>query len=202
MAMFPLGSALVPFQPLPLHVFEPRYRALVHDVLAGTRSFGVVLIERGSEVGGGDVRFDLGCTAHIARAEETDDGRWGLLCQGRHRIRVLEWLPDDPYPLADVEVLGDGAWTADAAIAMEGAVAALRRVVDLALQLGGSVDPELFDLTGEPMTDHWLVVGRAPVGDLDRLALLGAETPERRLDLLTTQLGDVEAVLASRLSGG
>ena len=46
--MFPLGTVLVPSAGLPLHVFEPRYRAMVHDCLAGEREFGVVLIERGS----------------------------------------------------------------------------------------------------------------------------------------------------------
>ena len=54
--MFPLGTVLLPGAVLPLHVFEPRYRQLVQDCLAGEPEFGVVLIERGSEVGGGDQR--------------------------------------------------------------------------------------------------------------------------------------------------
>ena len=55
--MFPLGTVLFPYAVLPLHVFEPRYRALTEHCLAGDGCFGVVLIERGSEVGGGDTRF-------------------------------------------------------------------------------------------------------------------------------------------------
>ena len=56
--MFPLGTVLFPTLILPLHVFEPRYRALVENCLAAPQpEFGVVLIERGSEVGGDDVRF-------------------------------------------------------------------------------------------------------------------------------------------------
>ena len=202
MPMFPLGSVLLPHQPLSLHVFEPRYRALVRRCLAGDKTFGVVLIERGHEVGGGDVRFDVGCTAHIAHAEESSDGRWGLICAGAERIRVVEWLPDDPHPLADVEIVDTGTWTADAAIAMEQAIAAFQRVIELAVRAGGTVDPELLDLPGPAIVDHWLLAGRAPVGELDRLALLAAESPERRLDLLTTQLHDLETVLASRLDGG
>jgi uncharacterized protein len=200
--MFPLGSVLVPFQPLSLHVFEPRYRALVHTCLAGDRTFGVVLIERGSEVGGGDVRFEVGCTAQIVRAEETPDGRWGLVCVGADPIRVVEWLPDDPHPVADVEIVPVGDWTADAGIAMEQALGAFERIVALTTRLGGHVDPDVLALPGPPIVDHWVLTGRAPVGDLDRLALLAAETPERRLDLLTGQLADIEAVLASRLDGG
>ena len=98
--MFPLGTVLLPGEGLPLHVFEPRYRALVLDCLAaddGPR-FGVVLIARGHEVGGGDERHDLGVMARIVRHEMTPDGRFGLFCVGGERIRVVEWLADDPVP--------------------------------------------------------------------------------------------------------
>ena len=63
MPMFPLGTVLFPHALLPLHVFEPRYRVMTERVLKATREFGVVLIERGSEVGGGDTRFDVGTVA-------------------------------------------------------------------------------------------------------------------------------------------
>ena len=200
--MFPLGSVLFPHMPLPLHVFEPRYRALVHDCLAGDRTFGVVLIERGHEVGGGDVRFGTGCTARIAEAEQTPDGRWGLIATGVTRFRVDAWLPDDPYPRAEVTTLDDGEWTTDASIAMDHATAVFARVLDLAVRLGSTVDTSVLDRSGEPVLDHWTLVARAPVGALDQLALLAAETPERRLDLLANQLAEVETVLASRLGGG
>ena len=62
MPMFPLGSVLLPGVVLPLHVFEPRYQQLVRDCLeTDEHEFGVVLIDRGSEVGGGDSRTDVGC---------------------------------------------------------------------------------------------------------------------------------------------
>src|SRR5258707_10636188 len=101
--MFPLGSVLFPYALMPLHVFEPRYRQLVDRCLAGDGTFGVVLIERGSEVGGGDVRFDVGTRTRIHRAEQLDDGRWVLLTVGTERISVRRWLPDDPFPRAEIE---------------------------------------------------------------------------------------------------
>lgn len=202
MPMFPLGSVLFPHMPLPLHVFEDRYRALVRDCLAGDRRFGVVLIERGHEVGGGDVRFGVGCSAIIAEAEQTPDGRWGLIATGESRLRIESWLADDPYPRAEVTLLDDGEWTTDAAIAMEHAADVFVRVLELAARLGSTIDRSAVAHAGDPVRDHWTLVARAPVGALDQLALLGTETPERRLDLLTTQLADVEAVLASRLGGG
>lgn len=200
--MFPLGMVLLPHHPLPLHVFEPRYRAMVQDCLAGDRTFGVVLIERGHEVGGGDARFGVGCVAEIVEATETPDGRWALATNGTAPLRVVEWLPDDPYPLADVEVVAEPAWSDDAEAAFERAIASFRAVIELAERGGAEVDPRILELPGEASWDHWLLVGRAPFGDLDRLALLGAATPTERLDLLTAQLDDLAAVLASRLDGG
>jgi Lon protease-like protein len=200
--MFPLGTVLVPHQPLPLHVFESRYRALVHDCLASDRTFGVVLIERGHEVGGGDVRFDVGCTAEIVEAEETPDGRWGLGTIGRRPLRVRAWLDDAPYPRAEVDVLDDGAWDDAAESAFAAALGAFEHVIGLAEQGGMSVDRRVLDLPGEAMWDHWLLVARAPIGDLDRLGVLAADGPAARLTALAGHLDDVAAVLASRLGGG
>src|SRR5438309_8149216 len=90
--MFPLGIVLFPYFVLPLHVFEPRYRALTRDCLDGSGEFGTVLIERGHEVGGGDSRFTTGTVAHIIEAAEFDDGRWALVTVGTRRINVCEWL--------------------------------------------------------------------------------------------------------------
>ena len=76
--MFPLSAVLFPHATMPLHVFEPRYRTLMQDCLAGDPRFGVVLIERGSEVGGGDQRSRLGTRGVITRAAElpTVAGSW------------------------------------------------------------------------------------------------------------------------------
>ena len=92
--MFPLGTVVVPGMVLPLQVFEPRYREMLQHVLAGDRTFGVVLIERGSEVGGGDVRTDVGTLARVVRAEEQPDGRWAVVALGVGRIRVDRWALD------------------------------------------------------------------------------------------------------------
>ena len=107
MAMFPLGTVLFPYALLPLHVFEPRYRLMMRHVLDGDREFGVVLIERGSEVGGGDTRFDVATVARVVQAAELPDGRYALATVGMGRVRVLSWLVDDPYPRAEVVALGD-----------------------------------------------------------------------------------------------
>src|SRR5688500_15370184 len=78
MPMFPLGMALLPGAVLPLHVFEPRYRQMVHDMLADevdAPEFGVVMIERGREVGGGDTRTRVGTVARLVDIRALPDGR-------------------------------------------------------------------------------------------------------------------------------
>ena len=84
---------LFPHALLPLHVFEPRYRLMMRHVLDGDHEFGVVLIERGSEVGGGDARFDVATVARVVQAAELPDGRFALATVGMRQVRVARWLP-------------------------------------------------------------------------------------------------------------
>ncbi|MBT4677880.1 MAG: hypothetical protein HOB67_08555, partial [Acidimicrobiaceae bacterium] len=63
MPMLPLGAVLLPTAVMPLQLFEARYRHMIVDVLAADSEFGVVLIRRGSEVGGGDLRYDVATRA-------------------------------------------------------------------------------------------------------------------------------------------
>lgn len=101
--MFPLESALFPGEDLPLRIFEPRYATLVADCLAAPEpSFGVVLIAAGRETGGSDARYDVGTLARIAEHQDVGGGRYILLCRIGERIRVRNWLPDEPYPRAIV----------------------------------------------------------------------------------------------------
>lgn len=107
MPMFPLGSPLLPGVGLPLQVFEPRYHAMLDSVLTGDGRFGVTLITRGHEVGGGDIRSSVGTTAEVLQHQRVEDGRLLVLAVGGERFRVRRWLRDDPYPLAEVQIWPD-----------------------------------------------------------------------------------------------
>lgn len=108
--MFPLGSVLLPAMPLPLRIFEPRYLKLLGDLMASENpEFGVVLIERGTEVGGGEQRVSLGTIAAVTNIGTTDEF-YGLESFGTQRFKVSTWLPDDPYPLAVIEFIPDLIW--------------------------------------------------------------------------------------------
>ncbi len=200
--MFPLGLVLFPGAYLPLHVFEPRYREMVVACLSGTPEFGVTLIERGSDVGGGDARFDVGCVARIVAAAQLDDGRWAIGALGTRRIRVTCWLPDAPYPRAEVQDWDDPPAGPDAVERRGVALAALRRVLALAAELGEEVADATTPVDDDPLAAGYQMSALAPVGTLDQLALLRAPTPEQRLELLAGLLDDQAAVLARRLEGG
>jgi Lon protease-like protein len=196
--MFPLGTVLFPHAELPLHVFEPRYRVMVHDLLGGDREMGVVLIERGHEVGGGDDRFAVGTIASLVQARPLGDGRWALLAVGLDRFRVEEWLPDDPYPRArirDLEERGDA----------EGAEPARRRVAD-ALQdlwhLVSSLDTQAsaFDVSipDDPVRASYHAAALAPIGALDAQRVLETDDVGARLDLLAGLITEQNGVLRAR----
>jgi uncharacterized protein len=196
---FPLGTVLLPTMVLPLHVFEPRYRALVHDVLAGSGEFGVPLIERGWEVGGGDVRSDVGTIARVVEAGELPDGRWGLVAVGVRRYRVLRWLEDDPYPRAEIEDWPDEEADVDPSD-YEAAVGALRRTLAMASELGESTAPSTVQLSDDPATGSFQLAALAPVGPLDKQALLRAPSARDRIKAARRALVEVGEVLALRLA--
>jgi len=105
--MFPLEVALLPDQDLPLRIFEPRYVALVQHCVDSGDAFGVVLISRGREVGGDDARCDVGVLSRITECVDQGANRYALSCRTGERIRVCQWLPDNPYPRATVQLWPD-----------------------------------------------------------------------------------------------
>lgn len=204
MPMFPLGTVLLPGVVLPLHVFEPRYQQLVRDCLETTEhEFGVVLIDRGSEVGGGDSRSDVGVVAKMLQVAGMDGGRFALVTVGTRRIRVTRWLEDDPYPRAEVEDWPDEPASDDVAALLAQQVAATaaraRRCAGLAVEMGDQSNVPECELTGDPSYDTFLLTAISPFGPADQYAALCAPDPGARLELIDRLLGDVEAGLQFRL---
>lgn len=201
--MFPLGSVLLPSTMISLHIFEERYRALARHCMAGDRRLGVVLIERGSEVGGGDVRFDVGTRALIADAVELDDGRWIVILVGEERVRVLRWLPDDPFPRADVVVAGDRPAGPEAGARRDELERVLRLVLAQKAELGDApAGAGAADMSPDPATATWQAVSSAPLGPLDAQRVLETDGVAERLEMVIAMLEEEAAVLAQRLAGG
>jgi len=199
--MFPLGTVLFPHGVLPLRVFEPRYRAMVTHCLDHDARFGVVLIERGSEVGGGDTRFHVGTVAQIVQAARTPDGRFSLATVGTERIDVLEWLPDDPYPRAIVRTRADVEPTRDGTPISDAVRVLLERVHELRAQLGAPAHSGAVVLSADLVRASFEAAILAPLGPLDAQTLLEHDDAVDRLDALSECLVHEVELLEFRLSG-
>lgn len=217
--MFPLGSPLLPGSTIRLEVFEPRYRAMVADLLGADApgdeppalEFGVVMIERGHEVGGGDVRNDIGCRARIVDLRTTPDGRYSLVVVGGRRIRVAEWLPDDPYPRARVEDWPDDHAPVGTVEANQPIGALVERITALLTDMAehdefpaDAVPPTAAALAARLADDVSLAVYQlaayAPLGPLDRARLLAAPGLCDRVATFGEVLDDAEAAVRFRRS--
>jgi Lon protease-like protein len=217
MPMFPLGSVLLPGGILPLHVFEPRYRDMVRDCLRvdGEPEFGQALISHGWETGGGDDRVMVGTVARMLQVDAIDENRYALVAVGTRRIRINAWLPDDPYPIADVDDWPDEDPDAPGlAVEVAASHARVRAALALAARVAEQADPTTGggafgqlpvdstddEISDDPLLATYHLATLAPIGPADRFRLLAAPGPARRLDLLDEILDDVEAMLKFRLS--
>lgn len=194
--MFPLEAVLLPGQDLPLRVFEPRYGALVRRCLDAGEPFGVVLIARGREVGGGDSRCDVGVLSRIAEHADLGGGRYALRCRTGERIRVREWLRDDPYPRATVTAWPDEPGdpvTAEQLLGLEDRVLALFERVAAARDARPPERDELLGRgEGDPGRRLFALASRLPIGAADRYSVLSAPSAADRL----AALGDAVEALA------
>lgn len=202
--MFPLGSALLPYAAVPLHVFEERYRQLMRELVHGEDDpeFGTVLIERGSEVGGREERFNVGALARILESRELDDGRWVVVGIGLGRLRVVRWLPDAPYPRALVEDLADAPFEAESEDPRQRLSVALQPVLDLRADLEGrEASSATAELDADPVVATWQAAWLGGLQELDALRLLEEPDPAERLERVCAALTEIEQTLRFRLTG-
>ncbi len=193
MPMFPLGSVLFPAMPTALRIFEERYIVMLSAVLQDEPArFGIVLIERGSEVGGGEHRFPIGTIAEISQMEASE-GFIGLIAQGGRRIEVVDWLPDDPYPRAEVREVPDLEWREELRPLFVEAEQLVRRTLAQASEFVEQQWGADIELADDPHDALWQLAGIAPLGPLDQVKLLRATDAEQLLrDLIELTAGAAE----------
>ena len=201
--MFPLGTPLVPGALLPLQIFEPRFHMMMSDVLAASEpEFGVVLIERGHEVGGGDIRAMVGTLTRIVDNQMLPDGRRMVIGLGTRRIRIHEWLPEVIYPAAMVSEWPDETSHDVGSTELARIFDYLVEVSRLVARLGGPIPQfEEIELSQDSTHASFQMVALAPIGPADRQRMLVCEGAARRIELLEESLGDVEAACRFRLQG-
>jgi Lon protease-like protein len=205
--MFPLGSVIFPYSAVPLRVFEPRYLALLETVSStsgefASGEFGSVLIERGFEVGGGDQRFGIGTRVRIMGSTDLEDGHKAIVVAGIERIRITEWLADDPHPWAMVETVPDVAERFDVTELIDEAAARLKTVMVLASELGADTSDLDLSVSEDPVAASFQLAALAPVTPLDSYEMLAAASIDERLELAASFLGERIEMIRAELAGG
>ena len=194
-ALFPLNTVLLPGAALPLHVFEPRYRTMMSDLLGdvipgspgGTPvrtgddapSFGVARIREGFEVGGRAETHDIGVMAAVEWVRMHSDGTLELLARGTRRFRIDERLEDEPYPRAVVSLLDEPVGSSPDE-ALRFARSAMTRYVRAVAQLLRS-EPEDETLPDDAVAASYTLAATLSIEPNVEQALLEAPTATERL---------------------
>jgi len=191
--IFPLASVvLFPAVAVPLYIFEPRYRQMTKDALAGTRRIGMVAVDPrdAASMSGNPPVFEIGCEGEIRTSDERPDGTFHILLHGLRRFRIRREVPHGGaklYRSAEVETLDDPApAAADPAIAR-----ARTAVLDLMVRL--APDPsESFDRERFASVDDLRFVNAfcqaASLPTVEKQKLLEANTVRDRAELLVSLL--------------
>lgn len=195
--LFPLHTVLFPGLPLPLHIFEERYKQMIAHCLAEDSPFGVVLIQQGAEAGGPSVPYRVGTAARITRLERLEGGRMNLVAVGERRFRIEELSNQEPYLTARVTWLTeeDDAVPDDLASEVrEGLGAYLQRLFALLDQ-----EPAEVELPDEPARLSYVAAAILQVGLGDKQTLLEAPSSRARLEAeleLIARQAEVQDVLS------
>jgi Lon protease-like protein len=181
--LFPLETVLYPGAPIPLHVFEERYRlmfARILDAAGGARRFGVVAIVEGAEAGGTASFRAVGCVAEVREVRPYPDGRLDVVARGRERFRVESIVQATPYIVAEVNTLEEPEGPA-----AEGRMAKARslfvRYLRVLLALAGESEPTTVEVPEDPVAASYMFAAGLQVGLDEKQQLLAVESATERL---------------------
>ena len=180
LAIFPLNTVLFPNAPLPLQIFEERYKTMLRDCLDDDSRFGVSLIREGMEVGGPAVPHEIGCVARINQVNRIESERFFVSAQGEARFRLLEIVHRVPYLTARVEILDEDGGEPASADLVADATAAFSAYARHSVGIsGGWVRRTRVPTDPAALSYH---IAKSLQTDLaDKQRLLASETPAARL---------------------
>jgi uncharacterized protein len=183
--LFPLHVVLFPGAHLPLHVFEPRYRRMMADVLGpedappADAAFGVACIREGYEVGSPAETHDVGCLGAVEWVRRHPDGTMDLLVRGTRRFRITGRPPDDPYPIAEIAFLDEPVGPrADEALRL--ARSALERYAVATSRRAGEPVPEV-SLPRDPVAASYAAAAMLAIDGATLQVLLEQTSASERL---------------------
>jgi uncharacterized protein len=177
--LFPLQTVLYPGLPIPLHVFEDRYRRMFARILDGERRFGVVAIVKGLAEGGPATYHPVGCVAEVRDVRRHPDGRLDVVARGRQRFRIDGVVQASPFIVAEVTPLVEAAGEVSEGRALVVGRLFARYVATL-LGLAGE-EAEAIDVPDDPVAASYLVAAGLQVDLADKQRLLTVPSAAERL---------------------
>jgi ATP-dependent Lon protease len=192
--LFPLpGLVLFPNRPLPLHIFEHRYRIMMNTILEGDRRFGVLMWD---EVAGKPAA--VGCCAEIIQFQRQPDDRINILTLGQQRFRVLEYTRESPYRVGLVEWIDDDPTNKDLRPLAREVSTLLNDVVRLSSKLSDQPIEIPDDIPDLPMElSYWIASNLYGVPE-EQQALLEMQDTYARLERESEILSSTRNHLAAR----
>lgn len=198
--LFPLGTVLFPTQPLPLRIFEERYKLMISECIERGSGFGVVLIKEGREVGAPAVPFDVGTMAEIVESERFPDGRYNLKTIGSKPFRLLRVTQLNPYMRGEIEPL---EYERTATSSLESLMVSVRERFSVHLEviaeLYGAGLPSLDLSTEDPELLSYLVANILLVRMPEKQNLLEETSVTERLKCEATMLARENKALQALL---
>lgn len=192
--LFPLPEVvLFPGSPLPLHIFEPRYKQMVNTVLEGDRTFGVLLYEPESS----HARA-IGSSAKITHVEKLSDGRMNIMCEGERRFRVTKTIESLSYLQGEVEWLDDEPITEDLEPVRTEVMNYIRDILRLSSKINNKLVELPEDLPTDPLRLSYWVAGTMYSVPEDQQALLELQNTHGRLTHEAKVLSVTTKFLAAR----
>jgi len=183
--LFPLNTVLFPGMPLPLHIFEYRYREMIAFCSENEKEFGVILIKEGTEVGEPATPFEIGTMARIVGIDRLEDGRMNIVTVGTRRFRLVNLSPDKmSYIVGNVELLEDeqpGADVNTAPLAAE--VGGLLQRYSTLVQAALEQELTPLQVPGNPESLSYLAGGTLRIRNRERQRLLELSSTVQRLEL-------------------
>ena len=179
--LFPLNTVLFPGLPLPLHIFEERYKLMIATCLVTDSEFGVLLIRSGVEVGGTAEPYEIGTIAQIRDVERMPDGRMNLVTVGTERFRLLEIVDREPYMVGRVETFTGQSQPADPNLAASVRDKFLAYLRDLRPELAERTPSKL---AAEAEALSFQLAAALPIVPAQRQALLALDSTSARLHAL------------------
>jgi ATP-dependent Lon protease len=184
--LFPLPIVLFPGVPLPLHIFEPRYRAMLRDIAAGERLFGLSFFDAGESNLGIPPVGHLGCVAELSEAQQLPDGRSNILTVGVIRYKVDSYVDSgDPYLVGRVSFFEDEPEDSEWLSTRAEEVAATFMRIARAVRIINDERASLPDLPADdPERLSFLMAGAMDLSNELKLELLELRSTSERLERL------------------